>query len=131
MPLCKQSAPCTFAVESSTKMKGSGILKKLNTVKNKRVYSWKQKCCRNSRRPGKNMAFGECSLPVFTCVGGVHIRLHILEDAFPVANTGSEWAVFSYTMRYVNILKMITAMRGVDMAPETILFCILQPLDVM
>lgn len=33
--------------------------------------------------------------------------------------TGSEWAVFSYTVRYVTILKMITAM-GADMVPETL-----------
>lgn len=32
--------------------------------------------------------------------------------------TGSEWAVFSYTGRYATILKTITAM-GVNMVPET------------
>lgn len=39
---------------------------------------------------------------------------------FPVANSGSEWAAFSYTMRYVTVLKMMMAM-GAGMAPQIIL----------
>lgn len=62
------------------------------------------------------IVFGECPLLVY--VGGGTAD-SIFGRYFPVANSGSEWAAFSYTMRYVTVLKMIAM--GAGMAPQTIL----------